>query len=353
MDEKSAVTPRPTSNANAPFEQQLYLHSPFGSFATTALVFAALFGSYLVAAILEHETVVQQTAYGPALGQAAWSAFVLSLLCCAALGMQRYAHQSEVADVTAYARILTGGMASASRVTTPDVRQSSLIRATILGIAVGLVITTIVRQTEIGEGHLISAGSMAWFAFASTFLSVLFARGVEQTRVANQRYGNLLKAELKIDLLRIDMLAVLGRAAARSALIWFVTSAVTCLFFVGGDLTWLTITLIIACAAMGIGMFVSVMNRIHRQIVAAKNEELERVRIRIDKARVAVEEDEHAAMRLHGLLAYEKRILEAHEWPFDQSTLFRLGASASIVVVPWIGRAMVGYVIYHFSRIAG
>ena len=111
---------------------------------------------------------------------------------------------------------------------------------------------------------------MIWFGAATTLLSVLFARGVEQTRAGGRGYARALDAELKIDLLRLDTLAVLGRFGARSALVWFVVSAVACLFFVGGDLNWLTILLIAACAAMGVGLFVSIMSRIHRQIAKVK-----------------------------------------------------------------------------------
>jgi hypothetical protein len=191
---------------------------------------------------------------------------------------------------------------------------------------------------------------MLWFAFATTLLSILFSRGVEQTRAGSRAYGRVLDAELKIDLLRIDTLSVLGRTAARSALIWFVVSAVACLFFVGGDLNWLTIGLIVSCGAMGIGMFVNIMSRVHHKIVAAKAAELEHVRRQIDAMRATMHADDQAATRMHGLLAYEKRVFDAQEWPFDQSTLVRVGASALILTVPWFGQAIAQYVVEHLSH---
>src|SRR5262249_40582270 len=148
-----------------------------------------------------------------------------------------------------------------------------------------------------------------------------------------------LAEDLKIDLLRIDTLAVLGRSAARLALIWFVVSAVACLFFVGGDLNWLTILLIVGCVVMGVAVFVSIMSGIHRKIVETKTAELEHVRCQIETARAAIHEDSHAATRLHGLLAYEKRVEDAQEWPFDQSTLVRVGAYVLIPTIPWFGQA--------------
>jgi hypothetical protein len=63
--------------------------------------------------------------------------------------------------------------------------------------------------------------------------------------------------------------------------------------------------------------------------------------------------DDHAGARLSGMLAYEKRIMDAPEWPFDQSTLVRVGASALIVTVPWFGQAVAAYLIEHLGHIGG
>lgn len=192
--------------------------------------------------------------------------------------------------------------------------------------------------------------ALVWFVFATTFVVILFSRGVEQTRAGSRVYARLLASELKIDLLRTDTLAVLGRSAARSALIWFVVSAVACLFFVGGDLNWLTVLLIVACAAMGIIHFATVMSRIHKQIMLAKALELEHIRRQIETQRSAMTTDDHAATRLNGLLAYEKRISEAHEWPFDQATLLRVGASSLILTVPRFGQDVAAYVADHLGH---
>jgi hypothetical protein len=353
MSETLATLPQPSSNENVPFEQQIFLRSPFGILPTAGILVVLFFGSFVLIATLEGVPIFNLAAYELGISPVAWSALTLSLLCCTALAMQRYARNWEAADRTSYADILTGGVQSALTVTSMAARGARLGRATLIGIIVGLIISAIVRYSEIRQGHVLHWGAMTWFAVASIFVSILFARGVEQSRAGNRAYGDVLKAELKIDLLRTDTLAVLGRSAARSALIWFVVSAVACLFFISGDLNWLTVGLIAACAAMGIGMFASIMLRIHRQIVSAKNAELERIRSQIDVLRPVIPDDYQAAARLQGLLAYEKRITEAHEWPFDQSTLVRLGASAFILIVPWLGRAAAEYLIDHFGHIAG
>jgi hypothetical protein len=332
-----------------PFEQALYQRSPFGLSVTTLIVFVLMFGTFLAVAAVEGVTTIHRAGNGFAFSNAAWPALVLSLLCCTALAMQRYARVAEAKDAPAYAKILTGGMASALQITSMAPPQARFLRPTLVGVAIGAIISLVVRITEFREGHVIPPMTMIWYAAATTFLTVLFVRGVEQARAGNRGYAGMLAKELKIDLLRTDTLTVLGRSAARSSLIWFVVSAVACLFFVGNDLNWLTIALILSSAVMGVGLFVTMMSRIHRQIAAAKHDELEHVRNQIDAARKAWNADDHAATRISGMLAYEKRIADAPEWPFDQSTLVRVGAYILIPTVPWFGQAIVQYYIEHLG----
>ncbi len=54
-----------------------------------------------------------------------------------------------------------------------------------------------------------------------------------------------------------------------------------------------------------------------------------------------------------GSLAYEKRISDAPEWPFDQTTAVRVVASALILTVPWFGQAVAASLVDHFGHIAG
>jgi len=333
-----------------PFEQALYESSPLGFLLTTIVVFAALYGSFLAIAAVEHVPAIERTAKGIMFSDAGWPALVLSLLCTSAMALQRYMRLAEARDAPAYARILTGGMASATDITARAPRDAGLGRATAIGVAVGILISVIVRISEFREGRVIPPVTMAWYAAASIFLAVLFARGVAQSRAGSRAYARVLNAELKIDLLRTDTLAVLGRSAARSALIWFVVSAVACLFFVRSDLDWLTILLAAACAIMGVSVFVSIMSRIHRQIVDAKRIELEHVRAQIDAARAIMHEDAQSAAKLHGMLAYEKRIADAPEWPFDQSTLVRIAAYILIPTIPWFGQAVVAYFVDHLAH---
>ena len=346
----SALADTTKDLAPAPVEQLIFELSPVGTLATAAVLFLLLFGSFIGIAAIEHVAILHKGSQTAGFSDAAWPALVLSLLCVTALGMQRYARLADSRDAPAYARILTGGMGSAVDVTQANARGTRLLPATLIGLVIGIALSIWIRISELREGHVIPMGVMLWYGAATTLLTVLFVRGAEQTRAGNRGYGEMIQAELKIDLLRTDTLAVLGRSAARTPLIWFVVSAVAFLFLVGGDLDALTIGLIVACAAMGMSLFVSTMLRIHHQIKAAKDAELEHVRRQIDAARAALHNDDHAAARIHGLIAYEKRISEAPEWPFDQSTLVRVAAYILIPTVPWFGQAVAGYMIDHLAH---
>jgi hypothetical protein len=93
--------------------------------------------------------------------------------------------------------------------------------------------------------------------------------------------------------------------------------------------------------------FLDPMRAVHQRIREAKYAELARVRERITKARnAAVERSEPgAAAELEGLLAWERRVGELHEWPFDVSTLARFSALLVLAVGSWLGGAVVERVL--------
>jgi hypothetical protein len=193
-------------------------------------------------------------------------------------------------------------------------------------------------------------GLFAWFLAVTTALGMAFTRGVELSRTGTEGVTNVIAQELKVDLLRIDHLSVWGRSAARFALIWFTVGAVSCLFFLDSGLNIFTVGLVVLFLIMGVWVFLRTMQPVHRKIRAAKEAELERVRSQIETACAGAGNDASAATRLQGLLAYETRISAVPEWPFDQTTLFRVIASALILTVPWFGQAVAQFAIDHLAH---
>jgi hypothetical protein len=329
------------ADRSAYLEQRMYVLSPFNTFWTSLLIFAVLVGSFAATATLSGIPLVTVDAHGTSLSGSMRFALIFSLLITTVLGMQRFSRERERADLMAHAAVLRGGMADAREVTALTPGSANLGRASLVGVFVGcLLCWTIVRPTP----ALQTLATYAWFCAVTILISVLFARGVALTRGASRDTRRNIEERLVVDLLRVDRLSVIGRSAARAALIWFVVSAVICLFFIGGRIDPFTIFLLLGCAAMGIWIFVATMEMVRRKIRVAKAAELERVRSQIDAERNAPGE------RLQGLLAYEARIQAVHEWPFDQTTLVRVMASAFILAVPWFGQAIVQYFIERMGQ---
>jgi len=329
------------ADRGAYFEQRLFVLSPFNTFWTTLLIFAVLIGSFAIAATLSGISLFVVDAHGVYLAPAMRFAALFSLLITTVLGMQRFSRVRERADFMAHAAVLKGGVADACEVTALTPGTANLARANLIGVVIGLLLCwTVVRPTP----ALQTLATYGWFCIITILISVLFARGVTLTRGAGRDTRANIENRLVVDLLRADRLSVIGRSAARAALIWFTISAVICLFFIGGGIDPFTIGLLIGCAAMGIWIFVATMEMVRHKIRIAKAAELERVRREIDVAR------HDPGDHLQGLLAYEARIQAVHEWPFDQTTLVRVLASAFILTVPWFGQAIVQYFIEHMGQ---
>ncbi|MBI3678581.1 MAG: hypothetical protein HY243_18380 [Proteobacteria bacterium] len=354
MSQSAALEPTDAPAPLVPFEHRLYMLSPFGILATTALIFVLLYGGFLLIATLERAPTISFADRHITMSSGAWPALVLVLLCCTALGVQRYIRTRELADVESFTAIFKSGRSTADIMGQWAPHDAKLGRATFAGLLLGVVASVaILASQSTASGFRSHIGTMVWFLVVITLLMMSFTRGVEMSRKAGASFRKLMESELVIDLLRVENLAVLGRSAARGALIWFSVTAVVCLFFVGGGMDWFTVALLVACAAMGLWMFVGTLHAVHRKIHAAKTAELEHTRREIEQTRRQIGSDPHAASRLQGLLAYETRIHGVREWPFDQSTAVRVAAYVLIPAIPWFGQAVAQYFVEHFVRFSG
>src|SRR6185312_3373528 len=328
------------SDREAYFEQLVFVRSPFGTHGTAVLIFALFFGGYLVLAQLNGRAVF----HGITLDPVARLALILSLMMTVILWIQRVARLRARGDTLLVARVLKGGLAQAAEFSKLTPSGARLLSASLLGIAVGAAFDYFLYFSSAAQLDAPLSVKL-WFALITLLMVMTFVRGVELTRTGARNTVELIDNGLIIALLRIDELSVWGRNSARFALIWFVISAATCLLFVSSEITIFTICLLIGCVAMGIAAFMGLMLRIHHKIVAVKHAELERIRRDIDALRGQCAVSADAAARMQGLLAYEKRIGEAGEWPFDQTTVMRVAASAGILTVPWFGQALAAYIV--------
>jgi len=341
------------SDRHAYLEQRLFVYSPVGTLATAVLIFVVLAGSFALAWEISGKPFLtvtdSQIHIGTLIRLALWFCVILTTV----LGMQRYVRVKDREDLGRYAAVLRGGWESAARISQLTPGNVHLVFANIAGLAIGLGASWFFFVSSRSGNLLGYPALLIWFTVVATLLALTFTRGVVLTRAGGGSVRRTIEEELIIDLLRIDRLTVIGSSASRPALIWFAVSAAILLIFIGGGITAFTIAFLVACLAMGIWVFVATMEHVHRRILSTKAAELERLRGEIDALRVRAANEADCSVKLQGLLAYEARIMAAPEWPFDQTTLARVGASALILTVPWFGQAVAAYVVDHMSRIAG
>lgn len=339
------------SDRGAYFEQRLFILSPLGTFATAAVLFLCLMAWFLAAALGEGVALVtHDTAGNIQIESVLRIAFTLALMLCAALFIQRYTRIQERKDKPAFAEVLRPGTLESRYLTALTPPGARLPVFTAIGAVIGILVSWPLFGQAMLTAERPAYATFVWFLIVDTLLITSFTRGVELSRAGSLSMARAIDNDLVVDLLRIDLLSVWGRSAARFALIWFTVSAVACLFFIGNGLNAFTIAMLATFLALGVWMFIRPMERVHHKIRETKAVELERVRREIDQIRTAAVTDANAATRLHGLLAYETRISAAPEWPFDQTTLFRVCASALILSVPWFGQAVAQFAIEHLAQ---
>jgi len=330
------------------FEQRIFALSPLNLWLTAAVIYLALIGVYAAANAFDGGAWIGPAPGGYALDERARVALVLALVACVALAMQRYARLREQADWPALRSAMIPPMAHWSLA----FDGAALRRATVLGFLGGVALVVVVRSPGVGpQDSTFGSARSLWFMAATLLLAVLFARGVELTRVGSRITRQAINEGIVVDLLHIDRLYGWGRTAGRNSLTWFAVSASALLLFVSQVSPLVAAGLLGACALMGLWGFVSTMRLVHLKIHAAKTVELEGVRAEITSLRARPGPEPETSVRLHSLLAYEARIAAVREWPFDQSILVRVLGSTLILALPWFGQAIAGVLVEHLGRL--
>src|SRR5215470_6529810 len=183
-------------------EQRIFALSPFSWVTTSLLLYAGLLCLYAGVAFLDRAPLVVQAASGFGLEPRARLAAILALIACVGLGLQRYSRIKDCEDGSAMSEVMMSGTPFAMRLARPMPSKLKLGRATILGIAVGLLLTVLLfwRSPDIGLTH--HPLMFAWFAAEILLLVVLFARGVELSRAGGEGARVVIQKYLNIDLLR-------------------------------------------------------------------------------------------------------------------------------------------------------
>jgi hypothetical protein len=173
-----------------------------------------------------------------------------------------------------------------------------------------------------------------WLGFSAAYFSGATIRA----------FARLGAEQVEIDLFDLRPLAPFSRHGLRTALLWILSFSVFSLFGLtlqsgAGDLIGMSAIL----AFTGACLFLPVLG-IRRRIRAQKSAELDRIRAALRRERGTASQagdPVSLANRIGNLLAYERRIEQVREWPFDASTLARAGLYAALGIGSWFGAAVV------------
>ncbi len=220
------------------------------------------------------------------------------------------------------------------------------------GVAAGLAMNTVVN-VMLPPGH-VALHDLPWRIVRDVTLWIVAVRLIFVVIESSRTVSRWSERAVRIDLLDLRPLAPLARIGLRSALVFALAASM--IAAMAGDVRTLPLTLFSMALVGGIGALGLLLpvRGAHRAIRAAKDAELRNVRAAILRQRgtdlsEAAGAPEGAA-RLGGLLAYEARIADVSEWPFDVGTFVRFAAFLVLPLGSWIASAMVEWVV---SRMLG
>jgi hypothetical protein len=331
------------------------------TWAASALVSTALYATYLIARwfITERPILELDPKLGLFLSDSARFTLALSLLLGYTLGVGRHLHVAGFRDLQQLGledptTDIRSDPAQALGYEPDVVARSRLagLAGMILGVVViGLMILAEAdrRSATFAEGLLfaISDFPSLWMILLGFLFFWMFGRSVFFTV---QYVRSDTDRHLPVDLLNLKPLFVFGRAALRVSLAWIVgVSIATAMFALnpgpGGNLGARAFVLPVLCLGIGVSALLLPVRGLHRRIAQRKQEELEHLDAAIHGDLVALKRtqiaDRAEELRLADLLAYKTHLEGLREWPFDASTLSRVGLYLLIPVGSWLGGACV------------
>lgn len=329
------------------WETRVMQASPLGVMATSAIIAACVFLSYLMAAVWNDLPVVVVVDNDPTLSVDAWTALCMALLWCSIFGLGEYTRVNNLADLLLLKG--TGVVVDAAQI---DILRFGPMRATrnralafgIAGAVAGTVFYNLVYQPDGRPVDLLNATlTNFWFIAMTLALFVEIFRNLSYLRADTMSFLRDLDGRIAIDLFDASKLDPLGRIALRRSLPWIVSSAIVFLMMFGLSNSLLFWVLCIGLLINAALVFSLPMWRVHRLIDATKKTELEKLRADVSSAREVFAFDKSAGATSHlaVLLALEARVESVREWPLDLSTVVRFAFYLALPLGSWLGGALV------------
>jgi len=309
------------------FELKLYRWSPLGPVLTTILIGIFIYGLFLLNVWATDDFAAVAASPG---GQSMLRVgLLLTLILCAALGVNKFDDRAGQADEEALRREFG--------ITSPLRRESGrgMVWATAFGLLFGLAFLAFLIWTNMrGDVFAFAQSVGLWFIPMTPLLWVMLARGVYSSVIAGRHMAAIIRDELTIDLYRHHELALFGRIAMRRAFVWLIFVGIILLSIPedgSAVFAWLTLSISIVIASFNA---IITMQPIRHKIRAAKDTELRTLRERLAQARKEMATGGVGA-DVPALVALEERIEKISEWPLDLPTAARLPLYILIPVVTW------------------
>lgn len=194
------------------------------------------------------------------------------------------------------------------------------------------------------------AAGLVWSLVANAFLFAVMADTLYDnltSRGADERIAAAIPLD---DLLDRSMVEPFARQGLRRAFYWAGGSSIASLLFLELAEVWALVPIIgITCSCATLA-FLSPALAIRGRVAERKQSELERVRsaILLTKEHALAGAGTPGAAELPGLLAWEARLGEVREWPYDFDSRLRFGGLLALAVGSWLGGALVERVLAFF-----
>ena len=220
--------------------------------------------------------------------------------------------------------------------------------------AVALLLGALAGGLIVVTSHYRFAGGWHWsWNFLDTCnvpltlgLFALLGKLGHSSVLASRLLSELGRRHTRVQLLEREPLRPFARCGLRLGRNWFVGSAIAMLLLFDLRATAVVAAVIAATVALGLASLVLPSLGIHERLREAKRSELARVRAAIELRSAALFDADppprpEVEPALPSLLAYEARLQQVSEWPFDVPTLLRFAVLVLIPLGSWVAGAMV------------
>lgn len=337
MDDRAALS------ANLPWTIRIFEIAPLPPAGLGALIALAAYSFYLIC--------VQLFGWAEADGLLTWSFWSSSrgwfeLLMAAVIGVvpaqSAYGLRAARRDLRALRPVLRGSEADfAERLhEITSFRRGPLAAATLVGVPLGLA--SVLHPGAWPEGYPPVTDSLLTYIVArNVVVFLLLARAVYFDIAIARSFSEIGRRWCRVDLLDLEPLAPFARRGLRGALVWIVATSVIAPLFFADFARDTAVGVFVGIVAVAASVLVLPVMGVHRAIIAAKADELERVREHLRRRRDGRPVESFAGWSLTDVLAYEARIAGVRSWLFTGSTLLRFCLYVGLGVGSWLGAALV------------